>query len=336
MKLLVTGGAGFIGSNFIEFMLEKYKEVFIVNLDKLTYAGDVNNLLSIKGNENYKFVIGDICNRDLVESLFNEYRFDGVIHFAAESHVDNSIEKPDTFIQTNINGTFTLLDVARKTWMDAPFIYKKTYSHCRFLHISTDEVYGTLGDEGYFSEKTPYSPNSPYSASKAASDMLVRSYYHTYGMNVVTTNCSNNYGPKQHIEKLIPKIINNAVSLKKIPIYGAGQNIRDWLFVRDHCEAIDKVFRNGESGETYLIGGNNEKTNLEVVNTICEILDQKFKDKLKNSTYSSFKELITFVEDRAGHDYRYAIDYKKIRDTLDWYPKTSFYNGLKQTILYYV
>ncbi|MBG9755302.1 dTDP-glucose 4,6-dehydratase [Lysinibacillus sp. RSDA_15] len=336
MKLLVTGGAGFIGSNFIEFMLEKYKEVFIVNLDKLTYAGDINNLLSIKGNENYKFVIGDICNRDLVESLFNEYRFDGVIHFAAESHVDNSIEKPDTFIQTNINGTFTLLDVARKTWMDAPFIYKKTFSHCRFLHISTDEVYGTLGDEGYFSEKTPYSPNSPYSASKAASDMLVRSYYHTYGMNVVTTNCSNNYGPKQHIEKLIPKIINNAVSLEKIPIYGAGQNIRDWLFVRDHCEAIDKVFRNGESGETYLIGGNNEKTNLEVVNTICEILDQKFKDKLKNSTYSSFKELITFVEDRAGHDYRYAIDYKKIRDTLDWYPKTSFYNGLKQTILYYV
>jgi dTDP-glucose 4,6-dehydratase len=237
--ILITGGAGFIGSNFIPHFLEKNKEYKVVNLDALTYAGDLSNLSEIKKNSRYTFVEGDICDRDLIEKLFKQYNFNGVIHFAAESHVDNSIKNPDAFVKTNIFGTFNLLDVAKKYWMDSPNNYKKGFETSRFHHISTDEVYGTLGETGLFTEETSYAPNSPYSASKASSDFMVRSYYHTYGMNVVTTNCSNNYGPKQHDEKLIPTIIRKAISGKNIPIYGEGKNIRDWLYVLDHCKGID-------------------------------------------------------------------------------------------------
>ncbi|MEQ6854599.1 dTDP-glucose 4,6-dehydratase [Lysinibacillus capsici] len=335
-NLLVTGGAGFIGSNFIHYMLDKYLDVNIINLDLLTYAGDLNNLSEVEDYQNYHFIHGDICDRVLIESLFKQYQFDGVIHFAAESHVDNSIKNPGTFVETNVNGTFNLIDVARNFWMEAPNRYKKQFEHARFHHVSTDEVYGTLGAVGYFTEYSPYAPNSPYSASKAASDMLVRSYYHTYGMNVVTTNCSNNFGAKQHQEKLIPTIIQKVLSFEEIPIYGKGNNVRDWLYVEDHCRAIDLVFQNGVAGETYLIGGNNERTNIEIATTICELLDDKCKDMLSNSELASFKELITFVEDRAGHDFRYAIDASKIRNELAWSPVCSFKEAIDITIKYYL
>lgn len=334
-NLLVTGGAGFIGSNFIHYMLNKYSDVNIVNLDLLTYAGDLNNLSDVEDYQNYHFFQGNICDRILIESLFEQYQFDGVIHFAAESHVDNSIENPGAFVETNVNGTFTLIDVARNFWMEAPNRYKKQFENARFHHVSTDEVYGTLGAEGYFTEETPYAPNSPYSASKAASDMLVRSYYHTYGMDVVTTNCSNNFGPMQHDEKLIPTIIRKALAFEQIPIYGSGMNIRDWLYVEDHCRAIDLVFHYGKAGESYLIGGNNERTNIEIATKICGILDEKFQEKLRVSKFESFKELINFVEDRAGHDFRYAIDAKKIRQELDWIPIYSFEEAIEKTINYY-
>jgi len=250
-NILVTGCAGFIGSNFVPYFLDKYKDYFVVNLDLLTYAGDLENLKEVEENQNYKFIKGDICNRELVEYIFDEYDIEGVIHFAAESHVDNSIKNPGIFVETNVNGTFTLLDVAYKKWMEKPFTCKQGYEGCRFHHISTDEVYGTLGETDLFTEETPYAPNSPYSASKASSDMIVRSYQETYGLNTVITNCSNNYGPKQHDEKLIPTIIRKSLAGEAIPIYGDGKNIRDWLYVLDHCKGIDLVFHDGKEGNVY-------------------------------------------------------------------------------------
>ena len=330
--ILVTGGAGFIGSNFIPYFIQNNSAYHIVNLDALTYAGNLQNLKEVEDNDRYTFVKGDICDRALVESLFSRYNFFGVIHFAAESHVDNSISGPEAFIRTNINGTFTLLDVARKHWMNAPFEVKDGLKENRFLHVSTDEVYGTLGKEGLFTETTPYSPNSPYSASKASSDLLVRSYFHTYGMNVVTTNCSNNYGPKQHNEKLIPTIIRKALSNQPIPIYGDGLNVRDWLYVLDHAKGIELAFEKGISGETYNIGGRNERTNMQIVNTICEILDTK--KPLKDG--KTYKEQITFVKDRAGHDKRYAIDASKLEKELAWRAEEDFDSGIIKTINWYL
>ncbi|KOS60728.1 dTDP-glucose 4,6-dehydratase [Lysinibacillus agricola] len=336
MNLLVTGGAGFIGSNFIIYLLSKYPKYKIVNLDLLTYAGNSNNLKNVENHPNYEFVKGDICNRELVEFLFEKYNFNGVFHFAAESHVDNSIKNPGVFVKTNINGTYVLLDVARNHWMKAPNNFKKEFESARFHHISTDEVYGSLESEGYFTEDSPFAPNSPYSASKAASDMLVRSYYHTFGMNAVTTNCSNNFGPGQHSEKLIPTIIRKAIAFDPIPIYGSGQNIRDWLYVEEHCRAIDLVFHESNKGETYLIGGQNEKTNLEIVNDICGILDEKLSHKLEKRKMKSFKELITFVEDRAGHDFRYAVDTSKIQNELKFECKTNMKQVLNKLIDQYL
>ncbi len=331
-SILVTGGAGFIGSNFVPYFLEKYKEYKIINLDKLTYAGDIINLKEVENSDRYELVKGDICNRELVQYLFEKYDIRGVFHFAAESHVDNSIEGPEVFIKTNVNGTFTLLDVARQYWMDAPFKYKDGFKGCRFHHISTDEVYGTLGETGLFREDTPYAPNSPYSSSKAGSDLIVRAYYHTYGMNVTTSNCSNNYGPKQHDEKLIPTIIRKALTGEDIPIYGDGKNIRDWLYVLDHCTGIDLVYHKGRAGETYNIGGRNEKDNLFIVNQICSILDVK----APRVDGSSYKNLITFVKDRAGHDRRYAIDATKIEKELGWKAQENFETGIILTIDWYL
>ncbi|WP_330443988.1 dTDP-glucose 4,6-dehydratase [Flavobacterium sp. C4GT6] len=329
--ILVTGGAGFIGANFVEYFLQTNNDVLLVNLDKLTYAGDLANLTEAENNPNYKFVQGDICDRELIEQLFKEYDFRGVIHFAAESHVDNSISGPEAFIQTNVMGTFVLIDVARKHWMDAPNQYKEEYKDCRFHHISTDEVYGTLGKEGLFTEETPYAPNSPYSASKASSDMVVRSYFHTYGMNVVTTNCSNNYGPKQHQEKLIPTIIRKAISGENIPIYGTGENVRDWLYVLDHCKGIELVYKKGVAGETYNIGGRNERNNLYIANKICDLLDEMQPREL-----GKYNELITFVKDRPGHDMRYAIDATKIENELGWKADENFETGIVKTINWYL
>ncbi|TYA74141.1 dTDP-glucose 4,6-dehydratase [Seonamhaeicola marinus] len=330
MNILITGGAGFIGSNFIVYFLQMHPKINVVNLDKLTYAGSLNNLIEIEDNDRYTFVEGDIYNRDLIQDLFDKYNFQGVIHFAAESHVDNSIKNPSAFIDTNITGTFNLLDVAKNHWMEAPFEVKKEYENSRFHHISTDEVYGTLGETGLFTEKTAYAPNSPYSASKASSDFIIRSYYHTYGMNVVTTNCSNNYGPKQHDEKLIPTIIRKALKGEKIPIYGDGKNIRDWLYVKDHCLGIELVYKNGKSGETYNIGGKNERDNLYIANYICEVLD-KIKPK-----ENSYKEQISFVNDRPGHDFRYAIDASKIEKKLGWNAVENFESGILKTVEWYV
>lgn len=329
-SILLTGTAGFIGSNFVPYFLEKYQEYQLVNLDLLTYAGNLENLKECEANANYKFIKGDICNRELVEFIFNEYDIQGVIHFAAESHVDNSIKNPGVFIETNINGTFTLLDVAYKYWMEKPFTYKDAYQGCRFHHISTDEVYGTLNETDLFTEETPYAPNSPYSASKASSDMIVRSYQETYGMNTVITNCSNNYGPKQHDEKLIPTIIRKALAGESIPIYGDGKNIRDWLYVLDHCKGIDLVYHTGKEANVYNIGGRNERSNLQIVDTICSVLDEKIP------TDRSYKELITFVEDRAGHDRRYAIDATKLENELGWKADENFDSGIVKTIEWYL
>ena len=320
--ILVTGGAGFIGSNFIPYFLNKYNNYKIINLDLLTYAGNLDNLKEVENNPRYKFIKGNICNKELVEFIFNEYNIQGVIHFAAETHVDNSIKNPEIFIETNVNGTYNLLNIAKKYW----------HNNNKFLHISTDEVFGSLSNNPneLFTESTPYAPNSPYSASKASSDMIVRSYYHTFNMNINITNCSNNYGPKQHDEKLIPTIIRNAIKGNPIPIYGDGKNIRDWLYVLDHCKAIDLVYHKGKSGETYNIGGRNEKTNLEIAYKICNILDKTLpKEK-------SYKELITFVKDRAGHDRRYAIDTSKIENELGWNIDENFESGIIKTIKWYI
>ncbi|MGB0880365.1 MAG: dTDP-glucose 4,6-dehydratase, partial [Polaribacter sp.] len=276
------------------------------------------------------FVQGDICDRNFIEDLFNKYHFNGVIHFAAESHVDNSIKNPDAFVRTNVFGTFTVLDVAKNYWMNGPNEYKTAFENSRFHHVSTDEVYGTLGETGLFTEETSYAPNSPYSASKAGSDFMVRSYFHTYGMNVITTNCSNNYGPKQHQEKLIPTIIRKAISGENIPIYGDGKNIRDWLYVLDHCKGIELVYKNGKTGETYNIGGKNERNNLYIAHTICEILDEI------SPKSTSYKEQITFVTDRPGHDFRYAIDASKIEKELRWTANENFETGIKKTIEWYL
>ncbi|BFP40349.1 dTDP-glucose 4,6-dehydratase [Flavobacteriaceae bacterium GF1] len=329
--LLVTGGAGFIGSNFVPYFLENNSDIHLVNLDALTYAGDLGNLKEVEGHNRYTFIKGDICDRELIEELFERFDFKGVIHFAAESHVDNSIANPDAFMQTNIIGTFNLIDVAKKRWMVGPGIYKEAYGNARFHHVSTDEVYGTLGKEGLFMETTPYAPNSPYSASKASSDFIVRSYHHTYGMNVVTTNCSNNYGPKQHDEKLIPTIIRKALGGEEIPIYGDGSNIRDWLYVLDHCKGIALAYDKGVSGETYNIGGRNERNNLYIANKVCELLDAKHP---KSS--GSYKDGITFVKDRAGHDFRYAIDASKIENELGWKADENFESGIEKTIDWYL
>lgn len=329
-NILLTGTAGFIGSNFVPYFLDKYSEYNLINLDLLTYAGNLENLKECEKNTRFKFIKGDICNRELVEFIFKEFDISGVIHFAAESHVDNSIKNPEAFIKTNVNGTFTLLDVAYKYWMNKPFAYKDEYKNARFHHISTDEVYGTLGETGLFSETTPYAPNSPYSSSKASSDMIVRAYHETYGLNTIITNCSNNYGPKQHDEKLIPTIIRNALTNKPIPIYGDGKNIRDWLYVLDHCKGIDIAYHKGKAGQTYNIGGKNERTNLEIVAKICEILDELLP---KNESY---KNLLTFVEDRAGHDKRYAIDASKIENELGWKANETFDSGIVKTVKWYV
>ena len=330
-SILVTGGAGFIGSNFVPYFCKKYPDYQIINLDKLTYAGNLDNLQECSGMKNYTFVQGDICDQAFLEKLFKDYDIHGVVHFAAESHVDNSISGPRPFIETNILGTFNLLEAARKYWMDAPNQYKSGYEGCRFHHISTDEVYGTLEETGLFEETTAYAPNSPYSASKASSDFLVRAYFHTFGMNVTTSNCSNNYGPKQHPEKLIPKIISNCLNEKPIPIYGDGKNIRDWLYVLDHCKAIDLIYHTGKAGETYNVGGRNERNNLEIVHKICAILDEKRPRKS-----GKYADLITFVKDRAGHDRRYAIDVTKLETELGWKAEETFETGIVKTVDWYL
>ncbi len=330
--ILITGGAGFIGSNFVPYFATKYPEYNIINLDKLTYAGNLTNLAECESMPNYTFVQGDICDRELIDKLFAEHDIRGVIHFAAESHVDNSIKNPDAFIKTNINGTFNLVDAARRHWMDGPSQVKPGYENCRFHHISTDEVYGALGATGFFTETTPYAPNSPYSASKASSDFIVRAYRHTFGMNVTTSNCSNNYGPKQHNEKLIPHIIAKALAGEPLPIYGRGENVRDWLYVLDHCKAIDLIFHNGKSGETYNIGGHNERNNITIVNTICDILDN-LRPRADGHKYA---EQITFVADRAGHDFRYAIDATKLETELGWRADETFDTGIVKTVKWYL
>ena len=330
--ILITGGAGFIGSNFVPYFCKKYPNYHIINLDKLTYAGNLQNLKECENLPNYSFIQGDICDKDFIENLFIQHDIRGVIHFAAESHVDNSISGPRPFIETNIVGTFNLLEAARKLWMTVPNQVKSGYENCRFHHISTDEVYGALGAEGFFKETTPYAPNSPYSASKASSDFLVRAYFHTFGLNVTTSNCSNNYGPKQHEEKLIPKIISNALNGKNLPIYGKGENVRDWLFVLDHCKAIDLIFHNGKSGETYNVGGHNERNNIEIVNRICAILDEK----APRDDGRKYAEQIVFVQDRAGHDFRYAIDASKLIQELGWKPDETFDTGIVKTVDWYL
>lgn len=332
IPVLVTGGCGFIGSNFIPYFLINHPSYHIINLDKLTYAGSRENIREVEDNPRYTFINGDIGNRTLVEKIFSEHDIHGVIHFAAESHVDNSIRQPDIFIKTNIEGTFTLLDVAKNYWMEAPHCVKKEYWNSRFHHISTDEVYGSLLATGEFTETTPYAPNSPYSASKAASDFLVRSYFHTFGLNTVISNCSNNYGPKQHAEKLIPTIIKKAVRLEKIPIYGSGKNVRDWIYVLDHCRAVDIIFHTGKSGESYNVGARNEQDNITIARRICRILDDLAPEYKKNSGIKKYEELISFVADRPGHDFRYAINPAKIESELGWHPEETFDEGLKKTI----
>lgn len=325
-NILATGGCGFIGSNFIRLALATLPEVRIVNLDKLTYAGNSGNLVDVEGDPRYRFVKGDICDAGLVAQIFDEEQIDTVVHFAAESHVDRSIDGPAEFIQTNIFGTFTLLEAAKKAWA-------AKVDERRFLHVSTDEVYGSLGSTGLFTETTSYDPRSPYSASKASSDHLASAYQHTYGLPVIITNCSNNYGPYQFPEKLIPLIINNALLGKDLPVYGDGKNIRDWLYVGDHCQAILTALQKGQVGRTYNIGGNSEKQNIEVVRLICDLLDEISAPLVSGK---SRQELIRFVTDRPGHDRRYAIDASRIRDELGWEPAMTFEEGIRKTVQWYL
>ncbi|MCP4295091.1 MAG: dTDP-glucose 4,6-dehydratase [Proteobacteria bacterium] len=327
-KYIVTGGAGFIGANFIQMIARDFPQIQILNIDKLTYAGNQESLVNLESNSQYQFLELDICDEEGIETAINEFQPTCIVNFAAESHVDRSIENPGAFIDTNIVGTYNLLVQARKFYDYCSEEFQKEF---RFLHVSTDEVYGSLGETGYFTEETPYAPNSPYSASKAASDHLVRSWFHTFSFPVLTTNCSNNYGPYQFPEKLIPVIIFNALNGKNLPIYGDGSNIRDWLFVEDHCHAIHEVIQKGRLGETYNIGGNNEKTNLEVVKTICTILDE-----LVPRDSGKYGEQITFVEDRPGHDQRYAIDAGKISKELSWSPDENFETGMRKTVIWYL
>ncbi|MGY4691577.1 dTDP-glucose 4,6-dehydratase [Salibacterium sp. K-3] len=334
--IMVTGGAGFIGQHFVSHFARNHPDITIVNVDKLTYAADPEGVMQLNRLPNHYFVEGDITDRTMLEELFERHDICGVIHFAAESHVDRSIDDPDAFIRTNVHGTFTLLDTAKKYWMEGPHQYRPGYESARFHHISTDEVYGTLGAEGLFSEISPYAPSSPYSASKAGSDMVVQSYFRTYGLNTVITNCSNNYGPNQHDEKLIPTIIRKALQLETVPIYGDGQNIRDWLYVTDHCRGVELAFWNGEPGETYNIGGENERTNLYIAETICSMLDERKAEKLEQAGLNSFTELITYVRDRPGHDRRYAVDAGKIKEELGWHPEENFESGLLKTVEWYI
>lgn len=327
--VLVTGGCGFIGANFVRLLFETRQDWRIVNLDKLTYAGNLHNLEDVSKNLNYRFVRGDICDQALLDNLFQEEQIDTVVHFAAESHVDRSITGPAEFIRTNITGTFTLLEAAKKSWLDNGL----HSDQCRFLHISTDEVYGSLGKTGYFTEHTPYDPRSPYSASKASSDHLVRAYLHTYGLPILITNCSNNYGPYQFPEKLIPLMLNNGRQGKELPVYGDGGNVRDWLYVQDHCEAILRVVEQGRLGESYNIGGHNEKNNIQVVELLCDMLDEKLGLLPSGKTRRS---LITFVKDRLGHDRRYAIDADKIDQELGWTPQYTFEQGIEKTVTWYL
>lgn len=334
--IIVTGGAGFIGSNFILYFLEKYRDYKVINLDKLTYAANTDYLKPVATDPRYELVVGDILDRELVSRLFTEHNVEGVLHFAAESHVDNSILGPAVFVETNVKGTLALLEAARAHWFDAPFKPKPGKQECRFLHVSTDEVYGSLGETGLFREDTPYAPNSPYSASKAGSDFLVRAWHHTYGMNTVITNCSNNYGPHQHAEKLIPTIIRKSLAGEKIPIYGDGKNVRDWLYVRDHCAGIDLAFHKGKAGETYNIGGRNERNNLQIVHTITELLQEMAPPASRGLSVAHYKELITFVADRPGHDRRYAIDATKIETQLGWKAQENFESGIRKTVEWYL
>lgn len=323
---LVTGGAGFIGSNFVNYMLKKYDDVKIVNVDCLTYAGNLENLKDVESNKNYKFVKANICDREAIRKIFLEDDIDYVVNFAAESHVDRSIKDPEIFVESNVKGTVNLLNVAKEFWTVGDDKYKE---NCKFLQVSTDEVYGSLGEQGYFMETTPLCPHSPYSASKAAADMLVKAYFDTFKFPINITRCSNNYGPYQFPEKLIPLIINNTLQHKNLPVYGDGLNVRDWLFVEDHCKAIDMVIKEGKLGEVYNVGGHNERTNITIVKTIINHI----KDVVDPSVSEN---LITYVQDRKGHDRRYGIDPEKIKNDLGWYPETTFEVGIKKTIDWYL
>ncbi len=322
--VLITGGAGFIGSHVVRLFVNKYPDYLIINLDKLTYAGNLENLKDIENKPNYRFVKADIVSADQMLQIFNQFRFDGIIHLAAESHVDRSISRPMDFIYTNIIGTTNLLNMALGQW-------KNNFQDKVFYHISTDEVFGSLGQEGFFTEQSAYDPRSPYSASKASSDHMVKAYHNTYGLPVLISNCSNNYGPNQFPEKLIPLAINNILNQKPIPVYGKGENVRDWLYVEDHAQAIDIIFHHGKKGETYNIGGNNEWKNIDLIRLLCRIMDRKLGKPEGDS-----ERLITFVKDRAGHDLRYAIDATKLKKELGWQPAHTFETGLERTVEWYL
>ncbi len=328
MRIVVTGGAGFIGSNLVLHLLDNHPDWEILNLDKLTYASDLAYLEEVEDSPRYRFEKVDLVDREALREVLRDFRPEGVFHLAAESHVDKSIGGPEPFVYSNVVGTFNLLDECRQLWEGD----EEAWEQNRFLHVSTDEVYGTLGEEGAFTEETPYAPNSPYSATKAGSDFLVRAYHHTYGMNVVTTNCSNNFGPHQHDEKLIPTVIRTALDHDHIPVYGKGENVRDWLYVGDHCGALDRVYRQGDAGETYNIGGDNEWKNIDLVKKICRQLDEL----AENPPSGGHESLISFVEDRPGHDYRYAIDASKIKAELGWNPSGDFDSKLWETLRWYL